>query len=72
MPTLGVVPATEPEIKMIVPCPTCGGTGEREEQFAGGTAMAAGGGPLRCQTCDGRREVVQRVTLTKLRDMLGA
>jgi excisionase family DNA binding protein len=37
-PTLRLVPATEPEIQMIVPCPTSGGTGQREEQYAGFTA----------------------------------
>jgi hypothetical protein len=67
------MPATEPELQMILPCHECRGSGQRQESLAGGAqVVSSGGGPLRYLTCDGTGEIPRRVALTELRTMLAS
>ncbi len=56
---------------MVLPCPKCGGSGERHETLAGGAqVMSSSGGPLKCRECGGSGEIPTRVTVPQLQAML--
>jgi DnaJ-class molecular chaperone len=61
------MPATEPEIEVFVPCPCCQGGGDGNGANGNGAAKHS----VRCSTCGGDGEVIERVPLRLLPTLAG-